>query len=231
MTKHKNKINGARKTTSYRDLIPLATVKIKKTGGQGILVKNNFIITAAHCINWATDGSMVYGDTNYYYIEDIKTADGRDLKVCPIAVEPVTDIAILGPLDEQEQSEDFFAFENFCETTKPAVLSRNPCGANKAKIIENAPDFIIYEFSIHIYTHERTWISGKAKVYNDLPKMGIKTDSNIKGGTSGGPIMNDFGELVGIVSYSGGVRGVSKEGSAPLLRRALPIWIYKNMTG
>jgi V8-like Glu-specific endopeptidase len=73
-----------------------ATVSLLGQGGQGVLVRNNLILTAAHCINFYCDGRMTLGD---YFIEEIKTSEGRKLKVTPYAVEPVSDIVVLGSLD------------------------------------------------------------------------------------------------------------------------------------
>jgi len=75
-----------------------ATVTILGRIGQGVLIKNNLIITAAHCIDFKNEGEMVVGG---YFIEKIKTSE-KELKVAPLAVEPVSDIAVLGSLDGQE---------------------------------------------------------------------------------------------------------------------------------
>ena len=79
-----------------------ATVTLLGRGGQGVLVSGNLIITAAHCIDFKCEGQMVLGD---YFIEEIKTTQGK-LKVAPLAVEPVSDVAVLGSLDDQEFSEE-----------------------------------------------------------------------------------------------------------------------------
>lgn len=86
-----------------------ATVTLLKKGGRGVLVAGNLIVTAAHCIGFECSGSMVLGD---YYIEEIETVQGR-LRVTPRAVEPVSDVAVLGSLDDQEFYKDHSAFEEF----------------------------------------------------------------------------------------------------------------------
>jgi hypothetical protein len=62
-----------------------AVVQIPSVIGRGVLV-GEIILTAAHCINWSTEGGMVMGD---YFVEEIETWDGKRLKVRPLAVEPV----------------------------------------------------------------------------------------------------------------------------------------------
>jgi len=92
----------------------------KKKGGQGVLVGGNLILTAAHCVTYTLTGAMVLGE---YFVEKIKTKDGAELEVCPWAVEPMSDIAVLGALDEQECSDKGKAFEVFCDQTKPVYLT------------------------------------------------------------------------------------------------------------
>ena len=55
----------------------------------------------------------------------------------------------------------------------------------------------------------------------------VETEEKIEGGTSGSPIVNDKGELVGIVSSSPEGNLQKYSGLAPLPRVALPVWIYK----
>jgi len=186
-----------------------ATVALMKKGGQGVLVNGNVIITAAHCIKYSGEGEMVLGD---YFIEKIKTGDG-ELMATPLAVEPVTDIACLGPLDEQEFAKEAVDFEKFCEHTKPVPLCQS--------YLE-----LFHEFNIHIYSHKGTWVTGSANRC-DSKKLFVKANDQIEGGTSGGPIINDSGELVGIVSnFTLANEGKCKShGYAPCPHLALPVWM------
>ena len=77
-------------------------------------------MTAAHCIGRTAEGGMALGD---YYIEEIVVADGRRLMASPLAVEPVSDLAVLGAVDSQELGEEADAFEDFCSNTKPVRLA------------------------------------------------------------------------------------------------------------
>ncbi len=121
----------------YTD-VAKATVTLLGKGGQGVLVSSNLIITAAHCIDYRCEGAMVLG---YPFIEKIKTGE-KELMVTPLAVEPVSDLAVLGAPDYEVFPEKAEDFEEFCEHTKPVPL---------------CSDFVPFrEFKIHIYTHKGT---------------------------------------------------------------------------
>lgn len=200
----------------YTD-VAKATVTLLRKGGQGVLVNGNLIITAAHCIDFRCEGAMVLG---YYFIEEIKT-DERELKVAPLAVEPVSDLAVLGSLDDQEFAKEAEDFEKFCEHTKPVPLCRS--------------DFVLFrKFRVHIYTHKGTWVTGSAmQCCEDAQALVVEADEQIEGGTSGGPIINDSGELVGIVSnFSGQAETQHKSnGLAPRPHLALPVWVCRRIFG
>jgi len=128
----------------YTD-VEKATVTLLRKGGQGVLVSSDLIITAAHCIDVRYEGAMVLDEI---FIEKIKTGK-KELVVTPLAVEPVSDLAVLGAPDYEVFPKEEEDFEEFCEHTKPVPL---------------CSDFVPFrEFKIHIYTHKRTWVTGSAK--------------------------------------------------------------------
>src|SRR5215813_2779425 len=104
-----------------RTLIEKATVKISKKGGQGVLIGNGLILTAAHCIDYNCDGDMAL--MGEYFIEEIVAHDQTQLKVAPLAVEPCSDLAVLGALDGQAFFDECDQYHEFCDRTTPVRLN------------------------------------------------------------------------------------------------------------
>ena len=196
--------------TEYFSRIENATISILKKGGQGILIRNQMILTACHCLDYSLSGDMVLGE---YFIEEIGTKSGN-FKVAPMAIEPINDIAALGVVDSQEFYDEYLQFEEFCNNTPPIKICRDKLDAGK-------------KFKIYIYGHEKKWITGYAMLsLPESPMIVIQADEPIKGGTSGSGIINENGEIVGIVSNAseGEYNGIAPR---PLL--ALPVWLCRKI--
>jgi hypothetical protein len=148
---------------------------------------------------------------------NIATAHG-DVIASTLAVEAVSDLAVLGCPDDQALSAEAEAFDAFCERITPLRLHRRP-------LIPFKP------FPVWIRTHLKTWIPATATYHRSNAQFSYRTTGKIVGGTSGGPIVNRSGELVGIVSHSterpvGGAYCAA----APLLSLALPAWVLGRAT-
>jgi len=192
-----------------------ATVTITKLGGRGVLIGNNMILTAAHCIDFEIEGGMVLGD---FSIEEVK-AEETLFRVAPLYVEPISDLAVLGTLDEQTFFKDATDFENFCDNTKPIKISQIEIPINE-------------KIPIHIYTHKETWIHGTGEIYSEVnsPHLWLETEKPIEGGTSGSPIVDDIGNIVGIVSNTSNVKDDRpSDGRNPRPLWNLPMWIIHDL--
>lgn len=205
-----------------------ATVRVTKRGGQGVLIGNyhtlerlghHFVVTAAHCVGFDCEGGMALGD---YYIEDIETKSGG-LNVSPWAIDPVSDVAILGALDGQVFFDEAEQFELFSENTVPVPLRLDGFALNKP-------------FDVYVFTHKNQWVKGTAQQCRpDASNLMVQFDEQIEGGTSGGPVINEEGELVGVISTAGslvasdGVTPLMKEcsGSIPRPYLTMPVWVAR----
>lgn len=198
--------------------IERATVTImrdEKEFGKGVLVAGNMIITAAHCVYFTNTGAMMQGD---YFLERIQTHCGEIIGSIMI-VEPVTDLCVIGEPDDQELYNEAITFQQFCNKTKPVPIC-------KRKVVP------FQKYPVYILNYGGAWVKGIAKhtFYKDAYRLNIIAEEQIIGGASGGPIVNENGELIGIVS-SASIRkqGEICEAFAPIPFLALPVWIVKKI--
>jgi len=193
------------------------TVRKGEERGRGVLVDGELILTAAHCVTHTIEGHMVLGD---YFVQEIETSHGL-LRVQPLAVEPVADIAVVGALDDQAFFDDASAFEDWCHATPPVPLSLE--------------DFHLQEpFPVYVLTHRGLWLEGTAELFrNDAPMLWMTVPAGIEGGTSGSPVVTAHGALVGIVSHMGATAPAAFDkgthGSAPRPHLTLPVWIVRRI--
>ncbi len=194
-----------------RQAIEAATVRLPDLGGQGVLVTGGLILTACHCVKWNGDGRMALGD---HFVTEIETRQGERLRATPLAVEPVADIAVLGALDNQAFSKDALAFEDWCERTGAVRVAHD--------------DYPLFEeHPVYVLTHTGPWIRGPVQLCrDDAPVLSLQTDQPIKGGTSGGPIVDGAGRLVGVVSIAS---DDGDGGMCPRPHLALPVWVSRQV--
>ena len=213
-------INPAMLHKSIRDEVSNATVRIVANGGSGVLVPGSLIITAAHCIEWNCTGAMAAWSGPRPLVE-IRTHRGQNFLLEPYAVEPCSDIAVLGPADRENLAQDCAAFDEFCQSTKPVTVSAENFQHNQ-------------ELEVHICGSRMRWVTGTAIQRAPFPLWTyVETSEEIAGGFSGGPIVTASGQLVGIVSWSGGTRMPNGKFSASFTRPhlALPTWICSEIFG
>lgn len=204
-----------------RKQIELATVRVRSKdmkpgeGGQGVYIGNNFVLTAAHCLKFDTDGGIALGDYVIYYIE---RPEGEPIWCSPVCIDPCSDLAVVGPCDSQDLSERHWEFLTFFADVVPIEIRREPLQLDESKRCE-------------IRTHLGTWVSGKMKRHSDSPWAWLDADENIIGGTSGGPIVDNDGQILAVMSIAGGSVGVTTSGphSIPPLR--LPSWLLASVPG
>jgi hypothetical protein len=175
-------------------------------------VGDGLILTAAHCLDFHTGGDMTLAPKSNQ--EMVRTLDGREFQVGVYAVEPVSDIAVLGKTMVEEDEENMSLFEAFCEATTPLEI----CPEAFFEKREPPED---EKFGVHIYTHENEIKSGQAVLCRRGTETLFLKEVTIEGGTSGGPIVNDACELVAIVSNG--------EMHQPIPCRALPVWAMKRL--
>ncbi len=110
-------------------------------------------------------------------------------------------------------------YQDFVTTTKSVPLSLSSLPVDKS-------------YRAHVLTHRSSWGEGMVTRYGlpDVfvsPTVCLQTPSTlIQGGTSGGPVVDDKGKLIGVVSNTGGAEGDTEHrGSLSIAHLALPRWI------
>jgi S1-C subfamily serine protease len=200
------------------DRVRAAAVRLPRLGGQGVLVRGGYLLTAAHCVGWSAEGGMALGD---FCLEPVETAGGRTFLASVVAVEPVADVAVLGPADGQcgeTLADAQMAFDAFTEDVDGVpILSRVPeLGAPLA---------------VQVLNRKREWVAGTVTRYGlHDATLGLEASAPIMGGDSGSPVVDAEGRLVGVISWSGGpaTEGADdggREGAVPFAWLALPRWL------
>ncbi len=197
---------------NIQEIVAGATFKIHiKQGGSGqcVVVEAGLIVTAAHCVDWNSTTMPAAGGS---FLSKIQTANGS-LMASPLAVEPVSDIAILGSPDSQAFYQEATAFDEWCESLVPV------------KVLRTIPK-PFDPFAVWIRTHLKTWVAGMATYDGSNSTFAFETDTEILCGTSGGPIVNHAGELIGVVSHgTNSCSGGKYTSVAGLLPLAMPAWV------
>jgi hypothetical protein len=175
-----------------------------------------YIITAAHCLPSfpPCHGNSYLHERTY---QDLLGPLGEKPTVwaeCAFA-DPIADIAVLGPPDNQEIPQKYFAYEALLEKTVPLMVSDAP-EAGRAWLLSLDGRWFPCDTS---HRGRSFWLSNAAE--------------SIVGGMSGSPILADDGSAIGVLCLSstiGSITGPSTEGGPnPRLITDLPGWLLRNL--
>lgn len=190
--------------------VELATVRLPSMGGQGVLVNGGIVLTAAHCVEYRGGGTLG-SDT----LVSMVSAGGKNMTGQLLAIEELSDLAVIGARDPMKYDCTNDPFDTFVDS---AVGVRVCWGEIKTNKI----------IPVSILTHNKGWIRGETLItHHDGPLLSVVANEPIDGGTSGGPVVTDAGELVGVVSN--GTFTNQSPGLVPQMCLALPVWVCQKI--
>ena len=177
-----------------------ATYKASVAGslGSGALInKQGRILTAAHVVDKATSIEVVF-------------ADGSKTSGHVVWVESMIDLAMIQAVDVPENIEPL------------ALAKTGDYQIGEQVMVIGAPYGVSHSLSVGYLSGIRD--SKQIPVTNITPRL-LQTDASINVGNSGGPMFNDKGEIIGIVSHilskSGGSNGLGFVVSVDTIREIM----------
>lgn len=153
--------------------------------------RGSYLLTAFHCLPQLPNN--LWDDTT------VEVADfDRKAKAFAVVVacDPVSDIAVLSDATLQGTPlptsclKKFRALKEVTESASLVLTNPGISGKNR----------------VHIFTHQKKWIAGHFTVFGKSKdpvvflNIELSGGAQVLGGTSGAPIFNDAGEVLGIVS-------------------------------
>jgi hypothetical protein len=191
-------------------------------GGRGFVVLGNgrrYVITAAHCLPFLPPPcSFAHPEEQTY--KDLLAPLGQTPRVWAecMFVDPIADVAVLGPPDNQSLGERANAYEALVDSVSPFTISGVPVEAT-ASLISLAGEMIS---CVVRHSGGPLWIS--------------KLSHSIQGGMSGSPILAPNGWAIGVCVSGNGEEDdptdsedgiISESGPEPCLIHHLPGWLLR----
>lgn len=205
-----------------------AVVRFSATEGFGVLVgvynqeeeNKCVVLTTPGCLNLDQDQEF---DRCFQMVE---THSGS-LKLVPHEIVQVGGIAVLGPPDAQEFSEECDAWDKFCENTTPIPLAGSVPSLEtfRVKVFRRnaAWELVDGEYKIVSHGPEQDWMNGTARNFRDDLPLWIQADQEIN--AYGGPVLDAQGELLGIIGDHCAISNGEAQVIQPL--PVLPVYIVE----
>ena len=180
-----------------RDRVVTSLVRVRRAPeehGMGfVAIGGGYVFTAAHCLPRFVDPVLSPGDPLCVEVCDFNGSDETVLSLVRF-MEPCSDIAVLGnaswrldlydlPMGDEDAYAEFLARRPLLTLCVDDGEMRGP-------------------FDVHVFTVEREWLSGQAKANPLTPFLATRFSKMLPAGTSGAPVFDDQGHVVGLVTHT-----------------------------
>jgi hypothetical protein len=189
--------------------------------GRGFLARatdeaDALIITAAHCLpSFPPCASFsVLEERTYESLVRLLGAEPAVWAECRF-VDPIADIAVLGPPDPQELPDERDRYGTLLEEIQPFLVSEAPLGGRA-----------------WLLSLDGRWLVCKIERISPSGSLWISEAEKIEGGMSGSPVIADDGSAIGVVCtgatcQSAGSDVCTEGGPNPVLTLNLPGWFWR----
>jgi len=200
----------------HRERVGASLVRVQHSpgnGGTGFAVSDYVIVTAAHCLSRIPTAP---GGDDWTVEAAIASKSDPTKKSLAFVrfVDPCSDVAILsncGSDGELDHSRDIEAFEALLASLTKLGIAGTPCGRS---------------CRCYIPTIDGVWKSATVQSFpgSIAPRWTIELKGGVPGGTSGSPVVDEWGRAIGVVSASGGANA-DEYVELAMLATVLPGWL------
>jgi hypothetical protein len=196
---------------NHLDLVTSSVVRVGD--GRGFVVKGNadrLVITAAHCLPFFPPYISFSGIEERTY-ESLLGPIGTEPTVWAecLFVDPIGDIAVLGPPDNQDLSDQYKQYYKLLDPLEPISIADAPA-----------------QTSAWLLSLDKRWCQCDVRHYGG-PLWFSGAADGIRCGMSGSPVLLSDGSAIGIVCTASGLEALTEGGPNPRLMDNLPGWLLR----
>jgi hypothetical protein len=220
----------------------LASSVVRVGDGRGFVVAAplaNYVITAAHVLPSFPPAHLLSFPEEGTYKRFIGPLNAKPTIAAACAfVDPVADLAVLGPPDNQAFSDEANLYEEFTATLPPfAITPPAPRGLWR---VQDSDGSVRYIRSIpapaaaYVLSLAGKWKACRTSHFGG--PLQIEPGNLIKGGMSGSPVISATGAALGVVSTGDAAADRGSEADvanalAACLTKSLPGWLLRALDG
>jgi len=177
--------------------------------GRGFIVhtnRANYIITTAHVLPFPPPPHLgrCLEEETYPHLIGPRDAEPSVTAAC-MFLDPIADLAVLGPPDGRELGVEYEAYEAFTAALPPFDIAAPP-PRSRLKLrpfpADEPPDFVPHavSFPAHLLSLEGAWLDCQASNYGG--PLVIEPADIVIAGMSGSPLISATGAALGVVSMN-----------------------------